>query len=102
MGTKEYTTKRVAAQRMYHNWQLAWKWSSSIDYEEWITLMFEQKNPQPDLTRPEAQPHSSLNVWQRTESEFQFILHIWAHTKAYMVLIKIKDIFSHLKEHREI
>lgn len=60
--------------------------------------MFEQKNPQPDLTRPEAQPHSRRDVWQRTESEFQFILHIWAHTKAYMVLIKIKDIFSHLKE----
>lgn len=67
-----------------------------------LPLCLNKKTPQPDLTRPEAQPHSKWNVWQRTESEFQFILHIWTHTKAYMVLIKIKDIFSHLKEHKVI
>lgn len=67
-----------------------------------LPLCLNKKTPQPDLTRPEAQPHSRRNVWQRTESEFQFILHIWAHTKDYMVLINIKDIFSHLKEHRMI
>lgn len=57
------------------------------------------KKPQPDLTRPEVQPHSRRDVWQRTECEFQFILRIWAHTKAYMVLIKIKDISKLIKEH---
>lgn len=67
-----------------------------------LPLCLNKKTPQPDLTRPEAQPHSSRNVWQRTECEFQFILHIWAHTKAYMVLIKIKDIFSHLKEQSDL
>lgn len=65
--------------------------------------MFEQKKKsQPDLTRPEAQPHSRRDVWQHTESKFQFILRIWAHTKAYMVLIKIKDIFRLLKEKRDL
>lgn len=46
--------------------------------------------------------HIPATMWQRTECEFQFILHIWAHTKAYMVLIKIKDIFSHLKEQSDL
>lgn len=65
--------------------------------------MFEQKKTtQPDLTRPEAQPHSRRDVWQHTESEFQFILRIWAHTKAYMVLIKRKDISRLLKEQKMI
>lgn len=67
-----------------------------------LLLCLNKKKPQPDLTRPEAQPHSRRDVWQHTESKFQFILRIWAHTKAYMVLIKIKDISRILKKHRVI